>query len=126
MTEPDPALIEIDSTREAHERLYELIRQESAVSPEARATRSAIVLVANALLAREYRALDTDMPAREIQYLVDLRAATDQLLASSISNARTFSDLTWQTVGDLLGISRQAAWERYGKVLPPQGSDNDE
>lgn len=38
--------------------------------------------------------------------------ALDVHLSSAVSEARR-QDITWQQIGDALGISRQAAWERF-------------
>lgn len=113
MTDSDPALIDLDSTRQAHERMYAALGQTEATSPEARVLRSALANVSKSLTRRDHRALDTDMASREIQFLSDLRDAADLLLETSIPAARKHSGLTWKTVGELLGITRQAAWERY-------------
>lgn len=115
MSEPDPALIDLDGTRQAHDRMYSSLSQTSVTSPEARALRSVLVRVSESLTTRTHRAPDSDMAAREIQFLTDLRDAAEFMLSCSIPYARKHSDVTWQQVGDLLGISRQAAWERYGK-----------
>lgn len=42
----------------------------------------------------------------------EIAAAADRLLALEIDLARR-SGLTWDSVADVLGVSRQSAWERY-------------
>lgn len=41
-----------------------------------------------------------------------------QDLACAIAVARNDKALTWQAIGDALGISRQAAWERFRALEP--------
>lgn len=113
MTDSDPALIDLDTTRQAHERMYDALSQTSATSPEARALRSAVANCSRALTHRTTTAEDSNMTAREIQFLADLQHAANVLLRDSVLRARSTTDLTWQDLGNLLGMSRQAAWERY-------------
>lgn len=45
------------------------------------------------------------------------RQARDAALRAS------FLDHSWSQIGDALGISKQAAWERYGKSRPERASE---
>jgi hypothetical protein len=45
------------------------------------------------------------------------RQARDAALRAS------FLDHSWAQIGDALGISKQAAWERYGKSRPERASE---
>lgn len=114
MTNPDdPALLDLDSTRDAHQRLSLALQDLAALSPEAAALRTLLHQVADALDVRDVRALDSDHAEREIQFLADLRAATERSLSNSIPYSNKKRGVTWQRVGDLLGVSRQSAHERY-------------
>ena len=44
--------------------------------------------------------------------LVELSAAAERLLALEVELAKSFG-VTWDEVGAALGVSRQAAWERF-------------
>lgn len=112
----DPALIDLDSTREAHARLVRATEDLASLSPEAAALRSALHRVSARLDSRDVRALDSDHWEREIQFLVDLRAAVDISLENAIPYAQKRQGLTWQRIADLLGVSRQSAHERYRYV----------
>lgn len=57
------------------------------------------------------------MHLREVQFLADLRQIADELLDGSVASARSHG-ATWQQLGDILGTTRQAAWQRYGH--PPR------
>lgn len=49
----------------------------------------------------------------------DLAAAVDSALRAAVTRARQ-SGRTWQTIGDLLGTSRQAAFQRFGRPIDPR------
>jgi hypothetical protein len=49
----------------------------------------------------------------------DLAAAVDGALRAAVTRARQ-SGRTWQTIGDLLGTSRQAAFQRFGRPIDPR------
>lgn len=107
----DPALIDFDSTLDAHARLIRALEDLAATSPEAAALRTAVSL---ASIKYDYR----DEPAtnhaeREIQFLADLRAAAETALSNSIPHAQKKRGVTWHRIGQLIGVSRQAAHERY-------------
>lgn len=113
MTNDDPALLDLDSTRDAHRRLRMTLEELSALSPEAAALRTLMHQVSDALDSRDVRALDSNLAERELQFLADLRAATDRALSNAVPYAQKKRGLSWQRIGDLLGMSRQAAWERF-------------
>ncbi|APT81505.1 DUF3887 domain-containing protein [Corynebacterium ammoniagenes] len=48
-----------------------------------------------------------------------LRALADESLAHLITDARN-RGVTWQVIGDALGISRQAAFQRFGTPVDPR------
>ena len=47
------------------------------------------------------------------------RADADAVLAAAVDEARE-SGLTWQAIGDALGTSRQAAFQRFGRPIDPR------
>jgi uncharacterized protein DUF3887 len=49
----------------------------------------------------------------------DLAAAVDGALRAAVTRARE-AGCTWQTIGDLLGTSRQAAFQRFGRPIDPR------
>lgn len=48
-----------------------------------------------------------------------LQALADESLAHLVTDARN-RGITWQTIGDSLGISRQAAFQRFGTPIDPR------
>ncbi|WP_394770456.1 DUF3887 domain-containing protein [Lacisediminihabitans sp.] len=54
-----------------------------------------------------------------IRAALQRRADADAALAEAVDEARA-SGLTWQAVGDALGTSRQAAFQRFGRPLDPR------
>jgi hypothetical protein len=48
-----------------------------------------------------------------------MQAAADDLVRAVVQQARQ-SGATWQVIGDALGVSRQAAFQRYGKPIDPR------
>lgn len=57
------------------------------------------------------------------------QTALDDLTLEAIESARKVDGMTWQQIGDALGISRQAAHERYAHRIrnyPHQTSRADE
>lgn len=49
----------------------------------------------------------------------DLASAVDGALRAAVTRARQ-AGRTWQTIGDLLGTSRQAAFQRFGRPIDPR------
>ena len=66
----------------------------------------------------------TDEPmstADVLQWITDAKFAitnAEQDLACAIAIARHENTLSWQANADALGVSRQAAWERFGRLEP--------
>ena len=48
-----------------------------------------------------------------------LQALADEALAHLVTDARN-RGITWQNIGDALGISRQAAFQRFGTAIDPR------
>jgi hypothetical protein len=49
----------------------------------------------------------------------ELAQAVDEALRAAVLRARA-AGRTWQTIGDLLGTSRQAAFQRFGRPIDPR------
>ena len=52
-----------------------------------------------------------------------LEAESDAALRISVGRARTAGH-TWQELGDLLGVSRQAAFQRFGRPIDPRTGED--
>lgn len=50
---------------------------------------------------------------------VSIRAAADDVVRAVVGQAR-HEGATWQVIGDALGVSRQAAFQRYGRPTDPR------
>lgn len=70
------------------------------------------ILAAPVLRAGE-NPLDLVRDAREIQ------SGADGLMAAAVQQARA-AGRTWQDIGDALGVTRQAAFQKYGKPIDPR------
>ncbi|WP_326553340.1 DUF3887 domain-containing protein [Micromonospora sp. NBC_01813] len=57
--------------------------------------------------------------AASIGRAVRIQAAADDVVRAAVQQARR-NGATWQVVGDALGVSRQAAFQRYGKPIDPR------
>jgi hypothetical protein len=58
-------------------------------------------------------------PLAGIRQALDVRRRADLALAAAVDAARA-SGCTWQQVGDALGTSRQAAFQRFGHPVDPR------
>ncbi|HTJ66162.1 MAG TPA: DUF3887 domain-containing protein [Actinospica sp.] len=61
-------------------------------------------------------------PPRYLELVRDaheVRESADQVLRLSVQQARDAGH-TWQEIGDLLGVTRQAAFQRFGKPIDPR------
>jgi len=59
-------------------------------------------------------------PASEAAYFEQLRAAAENYEAARrelfhAARAAHASGISWKRIGEVLGVSRQAAWERFGR-----------
>ncbi|MBD5786258.1 DUF3887 domain-containing protein [Cellulosimicrobium terreum] len=50
---------------------------------------------------------------------IALQASAAELVAAAVDQARA-AGRTWQDIGDVLGVSRQAAFQRFGKPTDPR------
>ncbi|WP_243788336.1 DUF3887 domain-containing protein [Saccharopolyspora gloriosae] len=65
------------------------------------------------------RVLTDEDWAGSIGRAVSIQAAADDVVRAVVQQARQ-NGATWQVVGDALGVSRQAAFQRYGKPTDPR------
>ncbi|MEH3131717.1 MAG: DUF3887 domain-containing protein [Mycolicibacterium neoaurum] len=70
-------------------------------------------LVAAPILGADHDPLATVTIAREV------KDDAESLLVAAVQQARAAGH-TWQQVGDVLGITRQAAFQRFGKPIDPR------
>jgi hypothetical protein len=54
-----------------------------------------------------------------IRHAIGIQTAADDVVRAVVEQARQ-RGATWQVVGDALGVSRQAAFQRYGKPIDPR------
>lgn len=54
-----------------------------------------------------------------VRRTADLQARCAEVVALAVQRART-AGRTWQQIGDVLGVSRQAAFQRFGKPIDPR------
>jgi len=54
----------------------------------------------------------------ELQLLTSLRAEIDSRTPRDVVAARD-AGYSWAEIGDMLGVGRSAAWQRFGRVPPP-------
>lgn len=57
--------------------------------------------------------------AGSIQRAVKIQEAADEVVRAVVQRARE-DGATWQVVGDAVGVSRQAAFQRYGRPTDPR------
>ena len=73
-------------------------------------------------LAHRFESLDPDeaqeIPVEEylLQRAVVSRARSEQQLLDAVAQARA-KGLSWQKIGELIGVSAQAAQQRYGVIV---------
>lgn len=72
----------------------------------------------DAFLASRVLTKDDDW-ADAIGRAVSMQAAADDVVRAVVQQARQ-NGATWQVIGDALGVSRQAAFQRYGKPIDPR------
>lgn len=81
------------------------------------------VSVAIERLAADVQALHDGLagtdPLAAVEQALRIRQGADAVLPAIVGLART-SGNTWQEIGDVLGISRQAAFQRFGRPTDPR------
>lgn len=60
-----------------------------------------------------------DEPLALVTGAQDARRQADEVLATAVDLARS-TGVTWQAIGDVLGTSRQAAFQRFGHPIDPR------
>ncbi len=70
--------------------------------------------------ATDVTAHAADLELRRIGICAELTAVADEALHASVATARA-RGLSWHLIGQDLGISRQAAFQRFGHPVDPQG-----
>lgn len=73
-------------------------------------------ILAAPVLRGEHDPLDLVRAAREVQ------DQSEALMAAAVQQARD-AGRTWQQIGDVLGVTRQAVFQRYGKPIDPRAGE---
>ena len=73
-------------------------------------------ILAAPVLSGDHDPIDLVLAAHQI------RSGAEALLAASVEEARA-AGRTWQEIGQALGISRQAAFQRFGKPIDPRNGE---
>jgi hypothetical protein len=63
--------------------------------------------------------LADDDPLSALRGSAEVQTHAGDLVAAAVERART-AGCTWQQIGDVLGISRQAAFQRFGRPIDPR------
>jgi len=80
-------------------------------------TESAGLLPLNSDVVRLFDLLDDgDQPADAVRLAVGIAGRIDRALTLAVRQARA-AGLTWEQIGDLLGVTKQAAHLRFSKVV---------
>jgi hypothetical protein len=88
------------------------------ISPRADEDAAAALDQALAALARQ-RGLDwPDDPAVTLHLLASLQRQIQASLPRAVADVRS-EGCSWAEIGDLLGVTRAAAWNRHGRPDPP-------
>lgn len=74
---------------------------------------------ADALLAARVLTEPGDDFHSEISLALDISSSAEDIVRAIVRQARD-RGVTWQAIGDALGVSRQAAFQRYGKPIDPR------
>lgn len=116
MEDTSPALIDLDDSARAREVMYSALSgtQAASASPEVSALLRTLVRVDALDERRECRPSADDLTARELAFLVDLRDAAEFMVSCAAPHARK-AGRSWSEIAAILGTTRQAAQQRYGK-----------
>lgn len=63
-----------------------------------------------------------DQRAGTVAQSAALRAVTERVVVAAVDQARA-RGISWQEIGDALGVTRQAAFQKYGKPIDPRTGD---
>lgn len=61
-------------------------------------------------------------PLELVRAASQIREGAEALMGATVQQAREVGR-TWQEIGDVLGVSRQAAFQRYGKPIDPRNGE---
>jgi hypothetical protein len=61
-------------------------------------------------------------PIHLVRAAHQIRGGAETLMAAAVQQARE-AGRTWQEIGQVLGVSRQAAFQKYGKPIDPRNGD---
>jgi hypothetical protein len=61
-------------------------------------------------------------PLELVREAHDVQDRAEELMAAAVRRARE-AGRTWQQIGDVLGVSRQAAFQRFGKPIDPRNGE---
>lgn len=82
--------------------------------------RSALLAARSSALARAIaRPLDDSGYLELVRTAQSIRELADEVLVRCVDQCRDAGH-TWQEIGDLLGVTRQAAFQRFGKPIDPR------
>jgi len=62
------------------------------------------------------------VPLELVRAAHEIRDGAEALMAAAVQQARGAGQ-TWQDIGEVLGVSRQAAFQRYGKPIDPRNGE---
>jgi len=62
---------------------------------------------------------DENDPLELVRAAHEVQDRAEALMAAAVQQARA-AGRTWQNIGDVLGVSRQAVFQRYGKPIDPR------
>lgn len=79
-----------------------------------------LAFVVRILRAAGRRIEDADV--EDLAELVALRAAVDDAIASAVAGLRA-RDVSWSAIGRAVGITKQSAYERWGRQGNPDGRE---
>lgn len=66
--------------------------------------------------------MNTTTAAATLSEAIDRRDQAERDIYAAVDDLRA-GGATWAAIGTLLGVSRQAAWERYGDSAGTSGND---
>ncbi len=64
---------------------------------------------------------ETEVATQQVAIAAELKCMVDQTLHDSVAQARAHQ-VSWQQIGDVLGITRQAAFQRFRDPDDPKGT----
>ena len=96
-----------------------MVTDDGAGAELGRRLRQVCALVAAELAAAETPGAAAGDVTHSLAAVRSLQSLTDEILTWLVSSARR-QGVTWQVIGDALGITRQAAFQRFGSPTDPR------